>query len=268
MKNEKLLSAMGKISDELIEAAAIKNTNALPRSRVEAKRSPMPARRRMFRVGIAVALLACLLGTAAFASRSWEFSSYNPQIIDTEEVFTPTKNGYSASGVKYELSFYLPLNENAPDIIDTFYFPKVPDIYKQSFGYAYAGLNRDKLVSIYYAWDVPDGAKHGIRFLQESGFESNELETVAYGTSDCAPVMKEVALGGVEGVLIVETAEEAFNPGQHFFWSNGDYVFEMRFPLEFTEEQMAEIIGSVEEVEDVQQHLISMTEDDKKATFG
>lgn len=267
MKSEKILCAMSELSNELIEDAAIKNINSMQNNKTNTNRDLIPASRRIFRLGIAVALIACLLGTAVFAATSWLFNGFNTKVGDSWEAVTPTEpNGNSHSGSVYELSFYLPISENAPDLIETFYFPQVPDVYKHSFGYAYAGMNYDRLGAIVYAWDIPNGETHGMMFYQESGFDSNLIEFHAVGTPNCAPELKEVVLGDVEGVLIVETIDFGY-PHKYFFWSDEDYVFHMRFPADFSEKQMAEIVGNVNKIEDVQQYLISMTEEEKRKTF-
>lgn len=267
MKSERILCAMNDISDKLIEDAAINNVQALPTSKKIEKPQLMPASRRVFRLGIAVALIACLLGTVVFAASSWLFNGYDPHMNDFWSAVTPTDdNGNSPSKSIYELSFYLPLNEAAPKCIETYYLPQVPTLYKQSFGYAYAGENWDQLSAIVYAWDIPDGEKQGMMFYQESGFDSNQIVFSAKGSPDCVPEMKEAILGGVEGVLIVETIDFDY-PHQYFFWSDGEYVFKMRFPIEFTEELMAQIIGNIIKIEDVQKYLVSMTEEEMRNAF-
>lgn len=267
MKNERIFNAVGKISDDLIEDAAISKMESCPKSKKTEQQWLMPAGRRVFRFGIAAALIACLMGTVVLAAGLWIFNGYDPHVNNSWDAVTPTDDsGNSHSGSIYELSFYLPLNEDAPDLIETYYFPQVPVPYKQSFGYAYAGMNWDRLGSIVYAWDIPEGEIHGMMFYQESGFESNEIVFPADGTPDCVPEMKEVVLGGVEGVLIVETIDFDF-PHKYFFWSDGEYVFHMRFPADFSEDQIAEIVGTVDKIEDVQQYLISMTDEELKKTF-
>ena len=264
MKSEKILYTMNEISDELIEDATIHKINTLSKRKNTEKQHLLPKSHRAFRLGFAAALIACLLGTAVFAAGTWIF---NPHVKDSWDVLTPTgDNGNGHSGTTYVLSFCLPLKEDAPELIETYYFPQVPSAYKQSFGYAYAGMNYDRLGSIIYSWDIPDGEVQGMMFYQESGLDSNMIEFYAGGTPEFAPEMKEVRLGGVDGVLIVETICDF--PHQYFFWSDGEYVFHMRFPVEFTEEQMAQVIGSIIEVEDAKQYLISMTEEELKKTFG
>ena len=269
MKSGKLLDAIGEISDEMIADAAVEKRMMPHRGeKTDSTWNVTSGSRRMLRLGIAVALIAGLLGTAALASSMWFFDGYHPQVDDSWDAVTPTDdNGVSHIGSIYIISFSLPLNEDAPELIETYYFPQVPDIYEQSFGAAYTGMNFDKLGSIIYAWDIPDGAIQGMMFYQESGFDSNVIETHVTGTPDIAPELKETELGGVEGVLIVEPVESDY-PDQYFYWSDGEYVFHMRFPIDFTEEQMAQIIGSVHEVEDVRPYLISMTEEDLEKTFG
>lgn len=273
MKNERILNAMGSISDELIEDANIKNLHALPNRKTATDWKHLQTR-RIFRLGIAAALIASLLGTVALAARSWFFNDYQPQLSDPAEVVTPTdENGNSQKGTVYQLSFRLPINEEAPELIDRYYFPEVPEMYEQSFGYAYAGLNRDRLVTIHFGWDIPEGEKQGILFEQESAgsLDGNEIRINLLTAPDTVPETKEAVLGGVEGLLITEPRELdllGLHPHQYFYWSDGNYVFYMRFPIDFTEQQMGQLIGSVKEVDNIQPYLINMTEEELKKTFG
>lgn len=274
MKSEKLLRAIGRMRDDLVADAEITKTSNKHKTRrneqAAASRNAVPAGRRALRLGIAVALIAALLGTTVLAARYWRFNGYHPHVGDSWEVVAPTdENGNRYWGSEYELSFFLPVNEDAPELIEAYYFPEVPEEYKHSFGFAYAGYDMDRLTIISFGWDVPDGEIHGIWFDQASVeyYGGNEIRTIKIGTSDTAPELKEVVLGGVEGVLIVEP-ENADRPHKHFYWSNGEYIFYMRFPIDFTEEQIGQIVGSVKKVEDIQPYLISMTEEQREGTFG
>lgn len=267
MKNEKILNAMSSISDELIEDANI----TMPHREAAADRAHLPSR-RIFRLGIAAALAVSLLGTVALAARL--FHDYQPQLSDPVDVVTPTDaNGDSQNGTIYQLSFCLPLNEDAPELIEAYYFPEVPEMYQQSFGYAYAGLDRDRLTTIHFGWDVPGEEKQGILFEQESAdsLDGNEVRIHLLTAPGTVPETKETVLGGMEGLLITEPKELdqlGLHPHQYFYWSDSDYVFYMRFPIDFTEEQMGKMIASVREVEDIRPYLISMEEKDIEETFG
>lgn len=270
MKNEKLLNAMGLIRDELIEDATLEK----PRATESGKHLHS---RKILRFGLAAVLIAGLLGGTALAVQYFRpyqpFQGYEPQVGDPAEVVTPTRNGVSYAAKRHDIAFRLPLNENAPELIEQYYFPDIPDMYEHNFGRAYDGLNHDRLLSIDFGWHAPGGAKYGIWFEQESigNFQGNEIRTVLYSTPNTEPTVKETVLGGVDGMLLAEPQElkqTDLVPRQHFYWSDGNYVFHMYFPLDFTEEQMGEMIASVKEVEDIRPYLITMTEEEIKESFG
>lgn len=260
MKNEKLLKAIGSVNDELIEDANLEKLHT-----TENRRHLHP--RKILRFGLAAVLIAGVLGGTALAVQHFRpFRGYEPQISDPIEVVSPTDpNGNSYSGTMQEVSFRLPLNEDAPELIERYYFPDLPEMYEQSFGYAYAGLNRDRLGLLYFRWAVPGGKSWGLVFQQES---AGNLENGEIHMHLSEPTLKETVLGGVEGMLIVETEMPGQTNYQYFYWSDGNYVFSMHFPLDFTEEQMGEMIASVREVDDIRPYLITETEEDIKKTFG
>ena len=270
MKNEKLLNAMGSIHDELIEDADIKNQKA----EYAENRKHLKSHKSL-RFCLAAALIIGLLGITALAAEQLfrPFNGYEPHYDPPGDVVTPTRNGVSHAAKKHDITFRLPLNENAPELIERYYFPQMPEIYEHNFGMAYAGRNLDRLLGIDFGWHVSGGAKYGIWFEQESAgnFQGNEIHTVLYSTPDTEPTVKETVLGGVEGLLLTEPKalkQTNLVPRQHFYWSDGNYVFHAYFPIDFTEDQMGEIIGSVKEVEDIRPYLISMDEKDIKETFG
>jgi len=266
MKNEKMLKALGLISDELIEEANIKNLHTTQNPNTTESRKHLSSG-KILRFPLAAALIAGLLGVTALAA---ELFRYEPQISDPVEVVTPTRDGVSHSGQKHNVSFRLPLNEDAPELIEQYYFPDVPEMYEQSFGYAYAGLNLDRLMKLDFFWDVPNDQKKGIRFSQESvaTLKDSEIHTVLITPPGTKPELIEVTLGGVDGLLLADHPMPGKADYQYFYWSDGNYVFSMWFPLDFTEEQMGEMIASVREVEDIRPYLISETEEDIKKTFG
>lgn len=268
-KEERILCAMGQLNETLIADAEIKKEEPCQKKR-------RFAGQKVVRYAVAACLAVTLLTTVVLATTSWFFDGHQAKVGEPTEVYTPSDaNGNSQKGAIYELSFRLPLMETAPELIEEYYFPSVPQKYPQSFGYAYAGLECENLSGITFFWDVPNGAKSGIRFTQESRFGlekdgyliENELHTVAHSTADAAPMTQEMTLGGVEGLLITEP-EGVSGPRQYFYWSDGDYVFHMWFPLNFAQEEMAQIIGSVKQVEDIRPQLISMTDEALKQTFG
>ena len=270
MKNEKMLKALGSISDELIEEANIQNLHTTPNPNTTERRKHLSSG-KILRFGLAAVLIAGLLGVTALAVEQFRpFRGYEPQISDPVEVVTPTRDGVSHSGQKHNVSFRLPLNEGAPELIEQYYFPNVPEMYEQSFGMAYDGQKRDRLMKLDFFWDVPNGQKKGIRFSQKSvaTLEDSEIHKVLITPPGTKPELIEVTLGGVDGLLLADHPMPGKADYQYFYWSDGNYVFSMWFPLDFTEEQMGEMIASVREVEDIRPYLISMEEKDIKETFG
>ena len=257
MKNEKILNAMSQIRDELIEDANLETLHT-----AQTRKHLYP--RRALRFGLVAALIVGLLGVTALAVQYFRpFRGYEPQLSDPVEAVTPTVNGESHTVTMRDVSFRLPLNEDAPELIERYYFPELPAMYEQSFGYSYAGLNRDKLVSLYFRWAVPGGTSWGLVFKQENKPENGEVHLTL-----ADPTLKQITLGGVEGMLIVEAEKAGRTCYQYFYWSDGSYVFSMHFPLDFTQEQMGEMIASVREVDDIRPYLISMTEAEITETFG
>ena len=256
MKNETMLNTIGSVSDELIEDANLEKLRT-----AESRKDLYP--HKIFRFGLAAALIAGLLGVTALAAHFLPFSGYDPQISDPIEVVTPTQDGESQTGTIQHISFRLPLNEDAPELIERYYFPDLPAEYEQSFGYAYAGPKRDKLGALHFHWAVPGGTNWALVFRQENKPENGEIRKTL-----SEPTLKQTVLGGVEGMLIAETEMSGKTSYQYFYWSDGNYVFSMWFPLDFTEEQMGKLIASVREVEDIRPYLISMEEKDIEETFG
>ncbi len=263
MKEERILRAIGQLDDALVADAELKATRK-------------HAGRKVLRYAVAACLVIALLTTAVLAAKSWFFDGHRTQVSESKEAFTPSDaEGNSSKEMVYELTFRLPLRETTPQLLETYYFPSVPAKYPQSFGYAYAGIECETLCDITFFWDVPDGAQSGIRFTQESryGLEQdgelteNELKIVVFSSPEEAPLTQEITLGGVSGLLITEP-EGVSVPRQYFYWSDGDYVFHMWFPLAMTQEEMAQMIGSVKQVKDIRPQLISMTDEALKQTFG
>ena len=223
---------------------------------------------RRVHILIAAAAVLCLLVTTALAAPIL-YKQISGSVTESWEAATPTDDqGSSVTGTVHMIRLDIPLNETAPDEIETYYLPQVPAEYPQSFGYAYGGLNFDRLYGITLAWDVPGGEKKGIMFYQTSAY-AYQVDGVGFSVfseSGQEPVMKTVTLGGVEGFLIEEPDE--FEGRQYFCWTDGDYVLYMRFPYSFTEEQMSEIIASVQPVEDIRPWLISMTDEELAKTFA
>ena len=73
MKNEKMLKALGSISDELIEEANIQNLHTTPNPNTTESRKPLSSG-KILRFGLAAVLIAGLLGVTALAVEQFRLS--------------------------------------------------------------------------------------------------------------------------------------------------------------------------------------------------
>lgn len=211
-----------------------------------------------------VAALVAMLATTVYAA-PMIINAIFGEVTGVEEFFTPTSpSGESEIKTGYEITLEMNLNENAPEVIETFYMPDMPEEYIHSFGYAYAGYDFDNLGKVTYGWDTQTGEKMAVMLDQMSaeGFFHNRVISVHTQMAE-GPQMEQTVLGGVEGFL-VQTPDD----WSWFIWSNGDYVFRLAVRAGITLDQMEQIVTSVQAVDDVTPYLISMTEDELDKTFG
>ncbi len=212
------------------------------------------------RKGLRIALVAAALviltaGTVMAASflgnsrvQTNDYISYTPT--------DPQGHSYAVQG--HEIYLDLPTDANAPTSIAEFYLLQVPDGYSQYHGYLY----KDNCV-VQYRWKEPDSFSRDI-FLSQwaGGDEDTSLRNYVIHTSpnSPAPQLRQVTWGGVEGIT-VDTEAIANAPGNRlFFWSDGQYIFHLGAPLDYTDEQMDTLVTTLQKVSDVRPWLINMTE--------
>ncbi len=164
----------------------------------------------------------------------------------------------------YNVHLDVTLNPDAPDDILVHYLPEVPEKYRQ-----YAGFKTE--IERLYVWSAsaePRGfdSEDGIVFYQwPGGFWNDRAEkgidwaywiTVPEGEK---PQERKVELGGVNGYLV----ESSYGYGSRiFWWSNGDYMFMLEVPDEYTDAQLAALVESVHEVEDIGPYIFYDYHDD------
>ena len=217
------------------------------------------------KLALAAVIMVSVFATTVFAATA-VYRFFNAEVEDLGRTLCDTdENGVSEVEEAYELRFEFEMKDNAPALIQEYYLPQIPEKYPQCFGYAYGGLGYDRLGTITLAWEVPNVEKMGIMFFQHSaeGFEGKRTVMVKSGSE---PEMVSKILGGVEGLLIL-APDESIAGRKYFCWCNGDYVFEIMFPYEFSDAEMSAIIESVDKVEDIRPYLISMTDEEIEKTF-
>lgn len=223
------------------------------------------------RVAVLVLVIASLTGIAAFAmsvAKREDNRNYEAKIEGSYDAAIATDEwGNSETGRVYELSLSLPISAYAPELIQDYYSPQIPAQYPLSFGYAYGWHNDGRILSLYLAWDVPGVEKQGISFSQISVAGMYDFPFVKHNVfAKSEPVITEAVYGGIKGFLFSEVDGTDF-PRKWFYWSDGDYVFKLRVPYDFTDEQMNEILGSLQTVEDIRPYLVSMTNEEIQEAF-
>ncbi len=159
----------------------------------------------------------------------------------------------------YEVYLELELEPDAPDDVLIHYLPEIPTGYDQ-----YVGFQSD--IERLYQWKKGEKGYYGnyadeIGFTQWPGDFWNRRAAmgikrawtvmVPQGTK---PVEKLVELGGVSGYLVESAAGQG---SRLFFWSDGDYVFRLEVPDEYTDGQLAELIESVHVVENIDPYIFN-----------
>lgn len=222
---------------------------------------------KILRVGLVAALLVCLLATTAWAAPLLR-KAISGKVTDSWDAYTPTDEaGNSYKVTMQKLILDVPLNADAPELIEEYYMPQIPEVYPQNHGFAYGGLTGKKLCMIQYSWDVPGGEKWGIWFNQESRLSWGED---GYLLMDEIVAQEATTLAGVEGFFIEgkSATRDVLRTGKQFIWTDGSYVFHLRVPSDFTMEQLEQLVGSVSQVEDIRPYMVKMTEEQIEKTFG
>ena len=217
---------------------------------------------RMLRNVLVAAVVTALLATAAFAAPAAYEGITGSWLTEQWEWMTPTgAAGGSRPFTTQEYVVEIQLDEDAPEEIETYYMPQMPEGYTQSFGNLYGGIEVIRRGHLHCAWD--DGITiQGVgfhQFTKESWSNGGYSAVDLYG--DTAQIRK-TELGGVEGLLI-SVPDDHIYPKHHFYWEDGEYVFYMTFPYYLTEAEMAEIISGIRMVEEIRPYLISYCESEE-----
>ncbi len=159
----------------------------------------------------------------------------------------------------YDVFLDLDLNSDAPDDVLIHYLPEIPEGYEQTLGFK-SDIERT------YLWATDeDGTNYmhpnEIQFMQWPGGFWNErkVQGIEWACWIVVPEGEEpqadmTEMGGKIGYLV----ETEYGYGARiFFWSDGDYVFKLEVPDEFTDEQLAALIESVHIVENITPYIFN-----------
>ncbi len=168
-------------------------------------------------------------GEASFQSSQWYAASGSPD-----------EGPYNA----YDIYIDVEIHPDAPKAIDAYYIP-VPDA-----GYfGYLGTASESTTQFGWA-NAPGKAK--ILFLQYAGGRFDPEKPVArlFTSTAEAPHAKLVDMDGISGYLVEDTNR------RHFYWSDGDYVFQLTVWDDFTDAQLEALVNSVQYVPSIEPYLV------------
>lgn len=242
MKKEALFEAIGDL-----DTAMIAETEKISEGK---------GRRMGLRVILVAAIMAGLALTAGAAPLIR--NALKDGSIDSNPIaaFTPTNpvNGSSYEIRTHDIRVEIELDETAPEFIETYYLPQIPQGYVQYHGALY---NQNSL--LHCVWKAEDDYDHDITYWQTARWSYDPDEIVA--VIDTAPGEKPVAemrtYADIEGYY-AEQKPVAELPGSRlFFWSDGSYLYRLELPYDYTDTQIEEMITSLSQVTDIAPYLIS-----------
>lgn len=246
MMNEKIFEAIGELDENLL--VDVEN--------VKSSRSNRVLRRAL----LVAALVAGLAVTAAAAPRFRSALRGGSAQTDHSDYFTPTdpQTGESHRQKRYEITLEVDFDQDAPREIEAYYMiERVSDGFMQYHGYVYeaAGLAQ-------YGW-IAEGNERSIYFTQQAGgaVATDDLTVDVYSSPDQAPEHGIREFAGIQGYLIL-AANQGNNGGEKiFYWSDGQYLFSLEVPGDFTDVELEQILSSIRPVTDITPYLCSMTDE-------
>ena len=210
------------------------------------------------------AVVAALLATAVLATPS-AFNALSGGSIDTDGTLYVGPTGADDEGPwnSYDVYVDVDMNPNAPKSIETYCMPTLGSGYVPYEGAVYKNQSAS-----YFSWT--NGEKNfedWVEFYQIAGGNYDPQESYASVRTEpgVTPETKLVELAGIQGYLVEDLAR---NGCREFLWSDGNYLFHLIVPDEYTDEDITKVLESVVEVEDILPYCVSMTEEDRKVAFG
>lgn len=255
MKKEKLFEAIGNLDEEMLA-----ETEEVTQIRT---------RRIGWKAALVAAVVAGLAVTAAAAPLIRNALKGGTLEPETQAGFTPTNpiTGDSQAFVWHEIMLDVEFNEDAPRSIETYYMiPEIPEEFtNQDLGHIYKDA-----IEAWFGWRVP-GTDRDIRFIQWAG-KHDAIEDVLSVNVTTAPGVVPVhglrTFAGIQGYLVEEPTLGENYGEREFYWSDGDYLFCVQVPCDYTDAQLEAMVASVQPVEDITPYLSTMTDEEIAEIFG
>ena len=233
--------ASNEVISEVLEMAKERKTNDFGHSGL----------RKILIAAVAVMLVV----TTAFAASAIHNAVVGGALKNKGVSFT-LMNDSNEELNRYEVWLDVDMNEDAPKNIETYYMPVLADEYQQYFGYVYWQS------AAVYKWTYGEESwGNDVRFWQTAGgaFYADQAIAWVYTLPEETPEAKMVELNGIQGYLV----GDSFGYGsKSFFWSDGDYLFQLDVPDEYTNDDIASLLQSIVTVEDIEPYCVSMTKEE------
>lgn len=249
MKKEQLLEAIGELDEAMLAETEM----------TEGKRT----RRITWRTALIAAVVAGMAVSAGAAPLIRNALQGGKLKTDDTAYFAPTNpvTGESHQEQLHAITLEVEFNNDAPEGIETYYItPEIPGEFDQYHGHIY----KDAMCA-QYGW-IEETTKRSIFFEQWAGgsVEPGDLVMNIYTRPGETPQHGLVTLGEIRGYLTEEP-----NVGRRSFcWSDGDYLFKLQVPLDYTDAQLEAMVTSVRSVDDITPYLFTMTDGEVANLFG
>lgn len=215
---------------------------------------------------IAAIITALLAVTAFAASEIYDTLQVGQIMVESDSGLTPTDDG----GNSYEILWHdihigVAVNADAPTAVTEFYLPEIPAGYIQYHGYLY----KDNRTAQYF-WKTEADYLHDIRFDQEA---AGSLDNGQFVITVCTkpgeePEVMEAEFAGIEGYLAKSEVHGGVAGFRMFCWCDGDYLFRLEVPYDYTDAQLEEMVKSITQVKNIRPYLIGMTQEEKDEALG
>lgn len=216
------------------------------------------------RVAVIAAVVIAMFTTTVVAA-TWVHNALvnGSAQTDGEIGVTPTGAENQPATPWYDIRVDVDMNKDAPTSIEKFYLPALDDGYRQYFGFVY----KDRMIATYMWTNGENNWEDEIRFWQYAGgtYDPQKIYASVKAEPGKTPETNLVQLGGIQGYLV----EDASSYGTRIFlWSDGENLFVLQVPDEYTDDELAKLLQSVVLVDDILPYCISMEETHIKDVFG
>lgn len=253
MKKEDLFEAIGGLDVQMLSGAE--------------KEKRRHGRRIGWKIAIAAAVIASLAVTAVAAPAVRKLFWSGEAQKEDFTAFTPTEsngNSQQVQGAEYRFSFEVTADEDAPETIQTYYLPQIPEGLEQVSGH----ILGNPLNSMTQFWWIQRG-QWDIHFSQYTiaDVPGGKWEEMVFVPQGEGTQLRETTVAGICGYQL-DVGPVYDNGNRFFWWCDGQYLFRLEMPYHFTDAQVEEMVASVKPVEDIRPHLSTMTQEELEDVFG